>query len=197
MLAKTFGRKIRGIHNRTFGPLFDGLECIIQRDFLYTTDDIRQLYAVTKQELLNEDNHKVVLIGHSQGGIIVSMVVDRLLDTLEERHLKKLEVYTFASAANHMHGGNVLHRIEHFANNYDFVARTGVMAYHSTVIEGNQYDGHLYVDLVTAGHALNMNYLHTMFATRPAIDFQAGILATMSFMAGYLDGGGRISKTPA
>jgi archaellum biogenesis protein FlaJ (TadC family) len=66
MLAKTFGRKILGIHNRTFGPVFDGLECIIQRDFGYTTDDVRQLYAVAKQELRKEDNHKVVLIGHSQ-----------------------------------------------------------------------------------------------------------------------------------
>lgn len=66
MLAEKFGRKILGVHNRTFGPLFDGLESIIQRDFGYTTDDVRQLYAVTKQELLNKDNHKVVLIGHSQ-----------------------------------------------------------------------------------------------------------------------------------
>lgn len=66
MLAERFGRRITGIHNRTFGPVFDALECIIQRDFGYTTDDVRQLYAVTKRKLLNKDNHKVVLIGHSQ-----------------------------------------------------------------------------------------------------------------------------------
>lgn len=69
LLAKLFGRKIVGIHNRTFGPVFDLLECIIQRDFGYTTDDVRDLYAATKNELLNKENERVVLIGHSQVGV--------------------------------------------------------------------------------------------------------------------------------
>ncbi|KAF9199864.1 hypothetical protein BGZ59_003654, partial [Podila verticillata] len=66
LLAKLFGRKIVGIHNRTFGPVFDLLECIIQRDFGYTTDDVRDLYAATKNELLDKKNKRVVLIAHSQ-----------------------------------------------------------------------------------------------------------------------------------
>lgn len=116
------------------------------------------------------------------------MVVDRLLDTLGEGPLKKLEVYTFGSAANHMHGGKVLKCIEHFANNYDLVTRTGVMAYHQTAMPGNKYDGKLYIDRITKGHALNMNYLKTMFAAgRPVADF-AGGPATGSNMAGYLGG---------
>ncbi|KAF9373740.1 hypothetical protein CPB97_000350 [Podila verticillata] len=189
MLAERFGRRITGIHNRTFGPVFDALECIIQRDFGYTTDDVRQLYAVTKRKLLNKDNHKVVLIGHSQGGIIASMVVDRLLDTLGEGPLRKLEVYTFASAANHMHGGGVLPHIEHFANEYDFVARTGVMAYHQSVMPGNKYDGELYIDRVATGHLLNMHYLRTTFMN--------GNDAMRSYMATtYLGGQGGVPVPP-
>lgn len=69
LLAKLFHRKIVGVHNRTFGAFFDLLECIIQRDFGYTTDDVRDLYAATKRELLREDNERVVLIAHSQVGI--------------------------------------------------------------------------------------------------------------------------------
>lgn len=44
---------------------------------------------------------KVVLIGHSQGGIIVSQAIDDLLSQLPARTMAKLEVYTFGSAASH------------------------------------------------------------------------------------------------
>lgn len=238
MLAETFGRSILGIHNRTFGPVFDRLKGIILRAFGYTTDEVRQLYAVTKQELLDEDNRRVVLIGHSQvrisavfessfmsgpldcmsiififysihlpqGGTIISTVVDRLLSTLGEGHLRKLEVYTFGCAANHMQGDKVLKCIEHFANKYDFVARTGVMAYHPSVMPGNKYDGTLYIDLVSTGHLLNMHYLRTMFADeRPVTDFAGGGPPTDfpgggppigSHMAGYLGGGRPVTDFP-
>lgn len=66
MLADMFGRRVVGIYNRTFGPVFDLLECIIQRDFGYTTDDVRQLYAIIKTEIQKKSNTKVVLIAHSQ-----------------------------------------------------------------------------------------------------------------------------------
>jgi alpha/beta superfamily hydrolase len=51
--------------------------------------------------LLEESTKKVVLIGHSQGGLIVTLVVDRLLSEMLQDVLAKLEVYTFASFANH------------------------------------------------------------------------------------------------
>lgn len=38
--------------------------------------------------------------------------------------LKKVEIYTFASAANHFSGGP-FGRIEHFVNTLDFVSRIG------------------------------------------------------------------------
>lgn len=48
---------------------------------------------------------RIVLIGHSQGGIIVSAWVDQLLTDFDESILSRVEVYTFASAANHFSRG--------------------------------------------------------------------------------------------
>ncbi|KAF9922010.1 hypothetical protein BGZ67_010765, partial [Mortierella alpina] len=107
-----------------------------------------------------------------------------------EGPLKKLEVYTFGFAANHMHGDKVLRYIEHFANQYDFVARIGVLAYHPSEMPRNKYDGALYIDLAATGHLLNMHYLRTMFAgARPVTDFAGEEPPIRSYMAGYLRGG--------
>ena len=48
----------------------------------YQTEDIRLTYMTVKEALLNPKITKVVLIGHSQGGIIVSMALDNLLSDL-------------------------------------------------------------------------------------------------------------------
>ncbi|RUP44876.1 hypothetical protein BC936DRAFT_148908 [Jimgerdemannia flammicorona] len=181
LLASMFGRRVVGIHNRSFGLVFDLVECLLQRDMGYVTDDARQAYASVKSELLREDVNKVVFIAHSQGSIIASMVVDRLLTTLPEDAVRKLEVYTFGSAANHMHDGNGLIRhIEHFANGGDFVSQTGVLAYTPLKQPGNEYRGHLYIDSKAKGHLLNMHYLGNTF--------KAGKKAMESRLASYLGG---------
>lgn len=131
------------------------------------------------------------------------MVVDRLLATLGEDHLKKLEVYTFGSAANHMNGGHCLRHIEHFANEFDFWASSGVMTYYP--LAGNKYDGCLYVDPGRTGHLLNMHYLNpSMIELTPNTMnmaflndqnlniFAAGRPAEKSQMATYLFGGGAL-----
>ncbi|KAK5809415.1 hypothetical protein F5H01DRAFT_395035, partial [Linnemannia elongata] len=160
-LATMFGRRVIGIQNRTFGPVVGLLQCIIQRDFGYATDDVRVLYTITKQELCDARNTRVVLIAHSQGAIIASLAVDRLLASVNHHILGKLELYTFGSAANHMHGAGVLGKIEHFANQRDFFAQIGVLAYRS--MRRDQYSGHVYVDWDATGHLLNTHYLHTTF----------------------------------
>ena len=47
-------------------------------------------YEYVKSYLSDPNVNKVVLIGHSQGGIIVSMVVDRLLADLPIETVSKL-----------------------------------------------------------------------------------------------------------
>ncbi|KAJ4423210.1 hypothetical protein N0V82_002071 [Gnomoniopsis sp. IMI 355080] len=100
-LALTFGRPIVGIHNRTSGIVFDVIECLVQRNLSYATEDIRQCYRVMKEKLYDPQYSKVVFIVHSQGGIEGGLVLDWLLQELPQDLLSKLEVYTFGNAANH------------------------------------------------------------------------------------------------
>jgi len=94
------------------GVLLDLIECLIQRDFDYRTRDIRVAYKHIKKALLTEELKKVVVVAHSQGGIVISMALDNLLSdlprecyppSLPTHHIdfNKLEIYTFGSAANH------------------------------------------------------------------------------------------------
>lgn len=72
-LAKTFGREVIGIHNKSFGLVADILECLIQRCFAYKTQDVRTAYFGLKPFLKSSSVKKVVLVGHSQGGLIISL----------------------------------------------------------------------------------------------------------------------------
>jgi hypothetical protein len=62
---------------------------------------VRETYTFLKASLLDPSVKKVVLIAHSQGGIIASMALDWLYADLPSSALRSLEVYTFGSAANH------------------------------------------------------------------------------------------------
>ncbi|WWD18850.1 hypothetical protein CI109_103305 [Kwoniella shandongensis] len=129
-----FGRKVIGIHNRTFGFWFDVLECIIQREFLFPTADSRDGYNIIAEEIAKPHKKKIVLMAHSQGGIILSAWVDQLLSDFSTDVLAKVEIYTFASAATHFsipatHDGSAFARVEHFVNTRDYVARIGLLAF--------------------------------------------------------------------
>jgi hypothetical protein len=82
-LALTFRRPMIGVHNRTWGIIFDLIQCIIERNFSYPTMDIRNSYALVKACLIDEENTKVVLILHSQGGIEGGLILDWLLSECE------------------------------------------------------------------------------------------------------------------
>lgn len=109
-LALTFGRPILGVHNRTNGIIFDVIECLIQRNCSYATDDVRLCYRIVKEALYDPEKTKVVFILHSQGGIEGGLVLDWLLQEMPQDLLSKLEVYTFGNAANHFN--NPHRRIE-------------------------------------------------------------------------------------
>lgn len=100
-MAITFKRPVLGIHNRTWGIIFDIVECLIQRNFSYATSDVRIAYKIVKNALYDPAKSKVVLILHSQGGIEGGLVLDWLLQEIPQDLLSKLEIYTFGCAANH------------------------------------------------------------------------------------------------
>lgn len=89
-LAKIFGRQVIGIHNDTFGLVADLLECVAQRCISLSTKDVRVAFDYVKSCVADPTVKKVVLIGHSQGGIIVSMVLDQLFADLPSENVAKL-----------------------------------------------------------------------------------------------------------
>lgn len=89
-LSLLFGRKVLGIHNQSYGLISDLLECIVQRCLSYSTEDVRVACEVLRGYLVDEEVKKVVLVAHSQGGIILSMVVDYLLAELSGEMMGKL-----------------------------------------------------------------------------------------------------------
>jgi hypothetical protein len=182
-LSLTFGRRVIGVHNPTDGIIFDLVQCLVQRNFCYSTEDIRAAYVKIKDALMEPHINKVVFILHSQGGIEGGLIIDWLLDELPQDKCQKLEVYTFGNAANHFnnpvrsgisHGGyephqhkhhhkNAIRHIEHYANQGDFVSQFGVLNYTSLQ---NRFMGRVFVS-PSSGHLLNQHYLHAMFPLDP------------------------------
>ncbi len=135
-LVNLFQRPIELIYNPTEGPLSDLLECMLGRTFDFVSAPAEYTLERVSLALANPEKDRVILMGHSQGGIIVSNVVSGLIERFsgDRERMSKLEVYTFASAADHIRIDPELdtqHRhvpfIEHFANTQDIVARLGVL----------------------------------------------------------------------
>ncbi|KAK7520136.1 hypothetical protein IWZ03DRAFT_412909 [Phyllosticta citriasiana] len=180
-LARIFRRQVTGVHNPTNGLIFDLIQCMIERNFSYSTQDVRDAYKVVKEALLDPSRKKIVLILHSQGGIQGSLMVDWLLAELPDDILRKVEVYTLGCAANHFnnphrHLGSdrqegqpptanekAIRYIEHYANDGDMVAQWGVL-YFTRV--PNRFMGRLFERQGT-GHLLNQHYLNYMFPLGP------------------------------
>jgi hypothetical protein len=166
------------------------VECIIQRSFNYATSDCRQAYDHVKACLADPTIKKVVLLGHSQGGIIISMILDHLFSDLPAENISKLEIYTFGSAASHfknpllalrpmtpgpqraktvpvMEAGakepqRVIGHVEHYCNSADMVTRWGVLHCVKDLTD-NTFAGRIFVHMNASGHMFNQHYLSTMF----------------------------------
>ncbi|KAH6855061.1 hypothetical protein B0I37DRAFT_363803 [Chaetomium sp. MPI-CAGE-AT-0009] len=191
LLSRIFRRPVVGVHNKTSGVVFDLVQCLIQRWLLYATSDIRDCYILVKKALYRREIKKVVLILHSQGGIEGGMIVDWLLNEVPQDLLQNLEVYTFGCMANHFNNpyrssassaavtaaaaiktvnSNILRQraishVEHYANNYDFASRFGVLNFTQIAPKDkleNRFMGRVFVNPKT-GHQLNQHYLSSIF----------------------------------
>ena len=160
-LVRLFQRPIELIYNPTEGPLLDLLECMLGRTFDFVSAPAEYALERVSLALANPEKDRGILMGHSQGGIIVSNVVSALIERFsgDRERMSKLEVYTFASAADRIRTDPELDTqqrhvpfIEHFANTQDMVARLGVLE------RGLPVSGKVYT-LEKAGHFLNAHYL--------------------------------------
>ncbi|KAH8804490.1 hypothetical protein F5884DRAFT_796150 [Xylogone sp. PMI_703] len=175
LLSTTFGRPILGINNRTYGFLGDIIECILQRSFSFRTSETRQAYTILKDYLQDGNVNRIVLIAHSQGGILASHILDNLYTDLSSLQLQKLEVYTFGNAALHFNNplsgaapnAHVISHIEHYCNEYDLVCSWGALS--SAGQTDTRFYGKVFVSRGATGHLLNQHYLSKMFPVPPAV----------------------------
>ena len=150
-LSFVFGRPITVMHNPTYGIVMDLAESIFGRTFDANNDITLRMANHIVGKI--QQGKTIRLIGHSQGAIIAGNVVRMLSEAFDDtKFANKVELYTFAGALDELDrdDGTIA---EHFANEFDFVARIGVMA-----LDRDIY-GETYVRPDATGHMLNMNYL--------------------------------------
>ena len=73
-----------------YGLIADLMECLFQRCLGFKTMDVRVAYDYIKACLLDPTISKVVLIAHSQGGIVASLALDSLFVDLPLEAMSKL-----------------------------------------------------------------------------------------------------------
>lgn len=172
MLSDIFRRPITPLHNPGNGFMADLMEVMNGRAFNRNTaiaesarDHIWSELKKVKEQMRTADekmkkSYKIVVIAHSQGGLIISNVVKMLLQEHSANPLlSQLEIYTFASAHDeYPYSCTDAQRpqvpfTEHFANKEDYVAQVGVLKAGSKKTVGNIYIKN------GAGHLLNFHYL--------------------------------------
>jgi len=148
LLNQIFKKPIYCLYNPTNGINLDLVECITGRTFDMTEPITRNLSYYVEEAIHKGCNVK--LIAHSQGGIIAENMIKFL--NMKGLPLRKLEIFTFASASDGEVYSNGLYQ-EHYANEEDFVARIGMLA-------PEFRPQNLYVRMGGKGHLFNRNYLN-------------------------------------
>lgn len=159
-LAKTFRRPIHLIHTPTFGAVWDLWDAITARTLRKDGKLARPAFTIVRNALLSHEH--VVLLCYSQGTIIASYIVRKILKDPELRqHAHKLEIYCLAGVADSMHldytltaeHGHPVPYVEHFANGQDFFARIGVLSHYYAT------SGAVFVRPEKRGHMLTDHYI--------------------------------------
>lgn len=137
LVRELTGRDVTVVYNGSLGMGMDLAECLLGRTLDTSSRPSEGLAnRVQEQPRLGR---LVVLLGHSQGGIIVANAVRMLVARAEEdaevmESLRRLEVYTFASAADEMRSavtgdGTLAPFAEHFGAEWDAVSRPGALTF--------------------------------------------------------------------
>ena len=122
-VAATFQRPIHLIHTPTAGVVRDLWNAITARSLRKDGYLSRPAFNIVKNALLSHE--KVVLTTYSQGTIVASYIVRKVLkDPVLRLHAHKLEVYCIGGAADSLHidhalsaeHGHSVPYVEHFAN---------------------------------------------------------------------------------
>lgn len=159
-LARVFRRPITLIHTPTWGALRDVVYSFTARSLRKDGRLSRPAFYVVQQAL--ENNQRVVLVCHSQGTIVASYIVRKLLRSPTTRHLvKNLELYCIGGLADSLEVDSALTReaghpvpyVEHFANGRDYFAQTGILSHLDSTA------GTVFCIPARTGHLFNEHYL--------------------------------------
>lgn len=159
-IARVFRRPVHLIHTPTWGVVRDVWDSITARTLKKDGHLSRPAFYVVQRALERHDH--VVLVCHSQGTIVASYIVRKLLKHPSTRHLVgKLEIYCVAGVADGLHidpelskeAGHPVPYVEHFANGRDFFCRVGILAHLDSTA------GHVFCIPERTGHLLNEHYL--------------------------------------
>ncbi|KAF2157886.1 hypothetical protein K461DRAFT_274123 [Myriangium duriaei CBS 260.36] len=171
VISETFNAPVLGVNNRTYGFLGDLVECIFQRDIHWQTSETRIAEPIITKYLEDTTNvDKVILVAHSQGGIIASDILNVLFSQVSWASIHdRLEVYTFGSAALQFqnpwldaeHEQRVIRHMEHYCHEKDLVTQFGALA--SVDRKDEKYLGKVFVAKGWKGHLFNQHYLKHMF----------------------------------
>ena len=165
-LEAALGRRVQGILNQSYGLFLDLAECFLQRNLGFTTEPVARTYCVVLAAL-RTNNRRAMLIGHSQGGIIVQLVVLRIA-LFHPELIDHLDVITIASAASEFADPG-LRSCVHYANQFDLVARLGVLGSRgiptpqiADINPSASYGGHIRMAPRKFGHLLSTFYADFM-----------------------------------
>jgi len=204
LIADLFHRPLTIVQNSTGAVWADLVECAMGKQARRVTESVEKAFPVI-YDALKSEKERVVVIAHSQGTIIMSVVLRLLAESLRaggvatktagrgrrpraiaryepvvphdwpirlqdfepvtRAEVAKLEVYCFANCANTMtyvddgaRGAAPIPWIESFGNEYDLVARLGMLAPNPGQC-GIRIDGPRYIRRDAWGHLLNDHYL--------------------------------------
>ena len=159
-IARIFQRPVHLIHTPTWGLARDIVESVTARTLRKDGKLSRPAVYVVQQAL--EKHDRVVLFCHSQGTIVASYIVRKLLRHKSTRHLvKKLELYCIGGVADSLEvdytlsqeAGHPVPYVEHFANGRDYFAQIGVLSHLDSTA------GTVFCVPDRTGHLLNEHYL--------------------------------------
>jgi len=137
LITDLTGRAVTVVYNPSLGVGMDLAECLLGRTLNTASRPSEGLADLVQGQLAL--GRVVVLLGHSQGGIIVANAVRMLCaraaaDAGVRASLRRLEVYTFASAADEAPSvpsadGPRVPFAEHFGAEWDAVSRLGALTF--------------------------------------------------------------------
>ncbi|KAK4225752.1 hypothetical protein QBC38DRAFT_394830 [Podospora fimiseda] len=100
MLCRMFGRPMMCVCMPTWGMPFDMMCMMLQRCMVMPSQVRRNLYAQMRTALLDDKMQRCVVMCHNNSCVLVSQAISQLCCDLPAEKMRKLEIYTFGSAAS-------------------------------------------------------------------------------------------------